>query len=1161
MKFNESFCWGLATFGLMSCLGTQPAFATVNVNVQPDTQVALVGSNATITADATATAGEVITGYSWQMSTNGLNPFITVGSNAVLTLTNVQTSDTGFYFVRVTYMSGTSPGTAVSTSVTLTVQDQARITVQPQGLIRAVGTNASFSVTALGLPPPTYQWRYNGTNLTNGGRVSGAGWTNLTIASLLTTDSGNYDVVVSNLYAVVTSQVATLTVLIPPAIGVDPQSAMIVSGSNATFSVTASGSALAFRWRKGATNLSNGGRISGVTSNTMTITGALTNDNGKYSVFISNAVGSVTSADATLTVFIPPTFTSATNATGRQGAFFSYTTTATGTPPITFGAAGLPTGLSIEPTNGLISGIPAVLGVFAVTLFAIDPVITNTRQLVITLATGVPGITSVLTANGQQGQFFSYTILASNNPGSFSASGLPPGLSLNPTSGVISGPPIVSGSFPVTIGAANQYGQDSKTLTLNLASALPGITSPLTASGTENQSGFSYTITASNSPTLFGASGLPLGLTINTNTGAITGTPLYGGTFNVLVSAVNAYGTGSATLVLTVNFATVSGLAITGVTNVFSTPYLLDFSFSLRDSSDPTSNGPVVRPPSQMQVVCMEDGVPIPGETALIVDQGNKKQMKMFLALDYTYSMFASPGAIDAMQSAAKTLINTEPAHAQFGIYEFHADYVAPQLVTTNGLTANKAALSGLIDGIQTNYVQGNYAGTRCWDAIYAALGQFGPFTQTNRDEQRYLVVMSDGNDDSSLLNTNVDPIATMVALAQTNQVRIYCVAFGPNINTTNLQQLTSQTLGQYYEAATTADLALQFMKITKDIDGQYLLRWATLKRTPLPFQPSFQITLDGFTATFNTTLLYGTNVVVDTNTMPATTNITVTNIISLPYNPATYAGDIKVGAMLLVADSDVGPQTIRLRASYVPRYVREIRVNYRPNYPCTASMSSSGPGEFLNGWSMTETNDGTGLRTLTLLSPDPTNLLTSIPYGIMGELATFNFQHPDLLTSTQAFSVFAVDNSVYTNMLPNGQSFVLQNGANFITSYPPPPPHGTPIPWLIAYGFTNNFAAAELTDPNGNGLAVWQDYLAGLNPLDPNSKFAVHMAGALPLGQPQIIFSTVVGRTYRLESATSLDSWTVLRDNISGTGGNVSFTDLRDLSGVSAVFYRVAVY
>ena len=54
--------------------------------------------------------------------------------------------------------------------------------------------------------------------------------------------------------------------------------------------------------------------------------------------------------------------------------------------------------------------------------------------------------------------------------------------------------------------------------------------------------------------------------------------------------------------------------------------------------------------------------------------------------------------------------------------------------------------------------MKGNYAGTRCWDAMYAALNM--PFGPTNDDEQRYLVAMTDGNDDSSLLNTNADPVA-----------------------------------------------------------------------------------------------------------------------------------------------------------------------------------------------------------------------------------------------------------------------------------------------------------------------------------------------------------------------------------------------------------------
>jgi hypothetical protein len=53
----------------------------------------------------------------------------------------------------------------------------------------------------------------------------------------------------------------------------------------------------------------------------------------------------------------------------------------------------------------------------------------------------------------------------------------------------------------------------------------------------------------------------------------------------------------------------------------------------------------------------------------------------------------------------------------------------------------------------------------------------------------------------------------------------------------------------------------------------------------------------------------------------------------------------------------------------------------------------------------------------------------------------------------------------------------------------------------------------------------------------------------------------TDVGRTYRVETATSLGSWSTLQDGIDGTGGLVTVTDTRNLSGVTSVFYRVAAY
>ena len=233
------------------------------------------------------------------------------------------------------------------------------------------------------------------------------------------------------------------------------------------------------------------------------------------------------------------------------------------------------------------------------------------------------------------------------------------------------------------------------------------------------------------------------------------------------------------------------------------------------------------------------------------------------------------------------------------------------------------------------------------------------------------------------------------------------------------------------------------------------------------------------------------------------------------------------------------------------------MHLHYRANWPVIVSLDSTNPGEMLYGWILTQTNDGAGGQWAYLSAPNPSLLSDSIPFADFGDLLNFSFQDPT--TVSNAFSLFAVDNTIYTNTAgTNFYGFVLNSNA-FTAVYALPPPHGTPIPWLISYGFTNNFAAAELLDPNGNGLAMWQDYLAGLDPLDPNSTFTVQIAS--PPNPPQIAFSTVVGRTYRIDWAVSPDGpWTVLRDGIAGTGSDVIFTDERNLSGVSAIYYRVVV-
>ncbi len=165
-----------------------------------------------------------------------------------------------------------------------------------------------------------------------------------------------------------------------------------------------------------------------------------------------------------------------------------------------------------------------------------------------------PVITSALSTMGTVNAPFTYFILASNSPATFAAANLPAGLALNAQSGAMTGTPLSAGTTSVTISASNASGTGSATLAITVAAAVlpPVITSAGTAAGTSG-SAFTYQISASNSPLGYGTSGsLPNGLSVNTATGLISGTPAQTGSFNIQVLATNAGGTGSRPVTITI---------------------------------------------------------------------------------------------------------------------------------------------------------------------------------------------------------------------------------------------------------------------------------------------------------------------------------------------------------------------------------------------------------------------------------------------------------------------------------------------------------------------------------------------------------------------------------------------------------------------------------
>ena len=245
----------------------------------------------------------------------------------------------------------------------------------------------------------------DGTNLVkNGGGISGATNSVLTISNAQTTNSGNYTVIVTNSAGSVISSNAVLTVALSPVIVVQPTNQTVAVGATTvTFAVTATGTEpLSYQWQDGTNNLVDGGQINGAISNVLTISNVQLTNNGIYTVTITNLIGSVTSSNAVLAVVSPPTITAQpTNQTVEAGATtVTFAVTATGTEPLSYqwqdGTNNLVDGGQI---NGAISNVLTISnvqltnnGIYTVTITNLagsvtssNAVLTVTESPVITL--------------------------------------------------------------------------------------------------------------------------------------------------------------------------------------------------------------------------------------------------------------------------------------------------------------------------------------------------------------------------------------------------------------------------------------------------------------------------------------------------------------------------------------------------------------------------------------------------------------------------------------------------------------------------------------------------------------------------------------------------------------------------------------------------------
>lgn len=304
-----------------SCGTIQSATQTLTVNTPPSitsqtsSTVRCQYQPMTFNVNATGTAP---LSYEWYFKNNKISG----ATSATYTINSVDTSDAGAYYCK----ASNSCGTDQSSTIDLTVNLPPTITNQSSSSTRCVGQSMTFSVTASGTSPLTYQWYFNNSKITSATNFT------YTINSVSTTDAGNYYCIVTNSCGSVTSATITLTVNTSPEITSLSPSTVKCEGSSVTFNVNASGSTpLSYQW------YDKNGLITGATNNFLNLNSLTTANAGNYYVIVSNSCGSKQSNNISLTINEAPVITATSSgATRCEGQSMTFSISAQGTAPINY---------------------------------------------------------------------------------------------------------------------------------------------------------------------------------------------------------------------------------------------------------------------------------------------------------------------------------------------------------------------------------------------------------------------------------------------------------------------------------------------------------------------------------------------------------------------------------------------------------------------------------------------------------------------------------------------------------------------------------------------------------------------------------------------------------------------------------------------------------
>jgi hypothetical protein len=282
---NDPANWAAAapTPGSDYAPGTVPAIIS-----QPANQNAIFGTNLVLAVQADGTPP---LRYQWRFEGDDISG----ATNASLLLGNFGAENAGLYNVRV-FNSG---GVAVSSNFVVAGRFGLQIVQQPVSRIVSLGGMTNFNVVATAGQPIQYQWRLNGTPVSNGSIAT------LVLTNVQPTNEGIYTCVVSDGYDTFVTQPATLTIVFKPVWTLQPISQTAAEGGSVTFTVAASGTTpIHFRWRTNGFTFTNAVIIATPSNSSLTIHNLTTNFDGmRFNVAPTNIAGQgVLSTNAFLAV-------------------------------------------------------------------------------------------------------------------------------------------------------------------------------------------------------------------------------------------------------------------------------------------------------------------------------------------------------------------------------------------------------------------------------------------------------------------------------------------------------------------------------------------------------------------------------------------------------------------------------------------------------------------------------------------------------------------------------------------------------------------------------------------------------------------------------------------------------------------------------------------